>query len=285
MRRRRARVALGPGALTLLLAPGGLLYLLVFVYPIGALLAQSVQVDGHLGLAQYARVFGQPLYMTILWRTLRISAVVTALCLALGFPVALWMTRLRGTALALAVMCVLLPLWSSVLARIYAWGVLLQRTGLINQVLVATGLSARPLTLLYTEGAVVVAMVHVLLPFMILPVYSVLRAIPPDLGRAARSLGAPAWREFFAVTVPLGLPGVAAGGVIVFVMALGYFIVPALLGGPQTLLISTLINQQITAMLNWPFGAAIAAVVLATAMVVILSFNKALAVTRRAESA
>ena len=271
----------GPGVLAMLLAPAGLIYLAVFIYPIGALLGQSFTVGGQFGLAQYDRVFGQPLYMIVLLRTIRISAIVAAICLVLGFPVALWLTRLRGVALNLALVCILLPLWTSVLVRSYAWAVLLQRTGIINQALHKLGVANQPLTLLYTEGAVVLAMVHILLPFMILPIYSVLRGIPAALGQAAQSLGAPRHREFLSVILPLSLPGIMAGSVMVFVMALGYFVVPALLGGPQTMLISTLINQQISSLLNWPFGGAIGGVVLAAAVLAIAIFSKALTATHR----
>jgi mannopine transport system permease protein len=274
----------GLAALAVLLLPAALLYAGVFLYPIGALLGQSVTAAGHWSLAQYDRVFAQPLYLTILARTVRISALVTLACLLLGYPVALWLTRLRGAALAFGVACVLLPLWTSVLVRTYAWVVLLQHDGIINKTLIALGVTARPLDLLYTDGAVLVAMTHVLLPFMILPIYSVLRGIPRSLNQAALSLGAPVHREFLAITLPLSLPGVAAGSVMVFTMAIGYFVVPALLGGPRSMMISTLINQQISSMLNWPFGGAIGAVVLVLAMLVVLLFSKALASSRTAES-
>lgn len=262
--------------MVLLLLPLGALYLVAFVYPIGAFLGQSVVSPEGLTSRHFARLGEQSLYATILWRTFRISFVVTACCLVLGFPLAFWLTRLRGMAFSLAVACILLPLWTSVLVRTYAWAALLRNSGIVNSTLMSLGIIREPLTLLYTEFAVVVAMVHILLPFMVLPIYSALRAIPRDVSRAAQSLGAPAWRELLHIVVPLSLPGVAAGSVMVFVIGLGYFITPALLGGPRTLLVSTLINQQVTSVLNWSFGGALGAVLLAAAALTIVAFRKLL---------
>jgi mannopine transport system permease protein len=159
--------------------------------------------------------------------------------------------------------------------------VLLQNNGIINSILLATGIIKEPLTLLYTETAVLIAMVHILLPFMVLPIFSAIRSIPRDLSRAAQSLGAPAMKEFLHVFLPLSLPGVAAGCVMVFVVALGYFITPALLGGPRTLLVSTLINQQITSVLNWSFGGALGATLLIAAIAAIVLFRKLLSSASR----
>jgi mannopine transport system permease protein len=217
----------------------------------------------------------------ILLRTFRISLLVTIFCLLLSYPLAFWLTRLRGSAFNLAVICILLPFWTSVLVRSYAWVVLLQNKGIVNSILLATGIIQEPLKLLYTETAVLIAMVHILLPFMVFPIYSAIRSIPQDLSRAAQSLGAPAMQEFLHVLLPLSFPGVAAGCLMVFVIALGYFITPALLGGPRTLLVSTLINQQITSVLNWSFGGALGATLLIAAIAAIVLFRKLLSATSR----
>ena len=153
--------------------------------------------------------------------------------------------------------CVLMPLWTSVLVRSYAWIVLLQRNGIVNNALLDLGVDHQPLRMLYTEGAVIIAMTHVLLPFMILPIYSALRSIPPDLDAAALNLGAGTGAAFFAVTLPLSLPGVFAGSLMIFMLALGFYVTPALVGGPRTLMIATLIGQQATELLNWPFAGAL----------------------------
>lgn len=272
-----------PGLIGLLLAPAACIYVLLFVLPIGALLSKSIWGPEGLTAEHYGRLFSQPLYLTILGRTLTISLTVTALCVVLGYPLGFWLTRLKGTAFTLALACVFLPLWTSVLARIYAWSFLLQRTGVVNTVLLKLHVIQAPLTLLYDDAAVVIVMTHVLLPFMVLPIYSVMGSIPRDLGRAARSLGAGLFSEFRFVLLPLSLPGLLAGSVMVFVIGAGYFIVPVLLGGPRSLMISTLINQQILGVLNWSFGAALSALLLAIIALLLAVFSKALVVARQAE--
>lgn len=283
MRRARGGTQYGAGLIALLLLPAGVVYLALFVYPIGALLSRSVIGPQGLTLDNYARLFSQPLYLTILYRTLVISLSVTVICLVLGYPMAFWLTRLKGTAFMAAIACIFLPLWTSVLARIYAWAFLLQKTGLINGALLKLHLISAPLTLLYTDAAVMIVMTHVLLPFMILPIYSVINSIPRDLGRAAQSLGAGVVGEFRYVLLPLSLPGLLAGSVMVFVIATGYFIVPALLGGPRSLMISTLINEQVMSVLNWSFGAAIGTLLLVVVGVVLAVFARTLVIARRVE--
>jgi mannopine transport system permease protein len=266
----------------LLLAPMALLFLGLFVVPVGALLGGSVVVDGHITLNHYERVFSESVYVTVLLRTLRIAAFVTVLALLLGYPIAYAMSKLSGWRATLLLACVLIPLWTSVLVRSYAWVTLFQRNGIINETLQGLGLIGQPLELLYTEGAVLIAMTHVLLPFMVLPIFSTLRGVDPALVPAARSLGAGAFSAFRHVVLPLSVPGVAAGCVIVFVLSLGFFITPALVGGPRTQLISTLIGQQVTTLLNFGFAGALAAVLVGVTLVLVLIFNRVLRVNRGA---
>jgi mannopine transport system permease protein len=167
-----------------------------------------------------------------------------------------------------------------VLVRSYAWIVLLQRNGIINNWLTEWGMIDRPLALLHTESAVLMAMSQVLLPFMILPIYSTLRNIPQDLTRAALNLGASRTRAFLSVTLPLSLPGVAAGCMMIFVLALGFYITPALVGGPRTLMIATLISQQASELLNWPFAAAISSILLVLSLGITIAFKRLLGVER-----
>ncbi len=268
-----------PAASLLLLAPLALLLLVVFFLPIGILLSQSL-FDPGFTLEHYGRLVDEPLYRNILLRTLRIAALVTAVDLVLAYPLAYWMTRLSGTKALLVAALVVLPLWTSVLVRSYAWTVLFQRNGVINSALISLGLIDEPLELLYTEPAVLVAMAHVLLPFMVLPLYATLRGIPDDLPRAARSLGASDAAVFRHVVLPLSLPGVAAGGLIVFILSLGFYVTPALVGGPTTLMIATLIGQQALQLSNWPFAAAIATLLIALTLGLVLVFNRALRVDR-----
>jgi ABC-type spermidine/putrescine transport system permease subunit I len=169
---------------------------------------------------------------------------------------------------------VLLPFWTSILVRSYSWIVLFQSQGIINKFLLSTHIIREPLNLLHNEFAVTVGMVHILLPFMILPIYSVLKNIDPNLIRAARNLGANNFWVFVLVVFPLSLPGVGAGGMFVFILSLGFYITPALLGGPRTLMISTLIDQQINRLMNWEFSGAIAVILLLATIIMIVIFNK-----------
>jgi mannopine transport system permease protein len=269
----RGRIPLA-GSLALI-APLMLLLGWVFFLPIITFLLRSV-TEPTLTTEHYARLVSEPLYMRVLLRTVWIALATTVITLLLGYPVAVLMTRVRGRTAALVTACVLIPLWTSVLVRSYAWIVLLQRNGIINGWLTDWNVIDRPLSLLYTEGAVLMAMSQVLLPFMVLPIYSTLRNIPADLTRAALNLGASQTRAFLAVTLPLSLPGVAAGCVMIFVLALGFYITPALVGGPRTLTIATLISQQATELLNWPFAAAISSVLLALSLGVTVAFRRIL---------
>jgi mannopine transport system permease protein len=257
----------------LMLAPLLILLGAVFFYPILSLLVQSFTLPEP-STQHYARLIEQPLYIRIMIRTAILSLEVTAITLLLGYPIALAMSRLRGWPALLVTACVLIPMWASILVRSYAWIIMLQRNGVVNNLLVYSGITKKPLSLLYTEGAVLMGMSHVLLPFMILPLYSVLRGIPDDLTNAAKSLGASHLRSFVSVTLPLSLPGVFAGSLIVFVLALGFYITPALLGGPRTLMISTLISQQVTEFLNFPFAGAISTVLLVFSIGITVVFRR-----------
>ena len=258
-----------------LLAPLLVLMTGVFFVPIARLLLTSV-TEPSWTLANYQRLATEPLYAQVLLRTLWIALAATAGALLLGYPVAMLMARPRGWATLAAVACVMAPLWTSVLVRSYAWILLLDRTGAVNQALLATGLVQAPLKMLYSNGAVLVAMTHVLLPFMILPIYSSLRSLPSDLPQAARNLGAGPVRVFLNVTLPLSLPGVFAGCLIVFVMSLGFYVTPRLIGGPQTLMVATLIGQQAMDLLNWPFAGAIAFVLLLLCLGITAAFKRML---------
>jgi mannopine transport system permease protein len=263
----------GTGLSLALAAPLILLLGFAFLYPVGRLLSGSVFAP-QATATHYARILGEGLYPTIFWRTFEIAGIVAFGAFLLGYPVAWAMSRLRGWLAALVAACVLVPLWTSVLVRSYAWIVLLQRTGVANSLLLKLGIIAEPLRLIYTEGAVIMAMTHVLLPYMILPIYASLRGIPPDLARAARNLGAGAIGAFVRVTLPLSLPGVYAGALMVFILALGFYITPALVGGPRTMLISTLIGQQTTELLDWPFAGALSGVLLAATLCLVFLFRR-----------
>ena len=209
----------------------------------------------------------QRIYLDVLLRTLSISATVTLLCLALGFPVALLLTQVRERTADVLMILVLLPFWTSLLVRTAAWVVVLQREGMVNSLLLRLGLISEPLTLIYNRVGVLVAMTHVLLPFMILPLYTVLKGIPPQYMRAAGSLGAPPLTAFLRVYLPLATPGVAAGSLMVFILALGYYITPALVGGGSDQMLSYFVATYTTDTGNWGLAAALGLLMLVTTLV------------------
>lgn len=247
-----------------------------FIYPVAKLVLLSFSD----GAQSYRRLVGDALYLEVLATTVTTAGIVTSLCLLLGYPVAYAMTRLRGRAALITGACVFITLWTSVLIRSYAWIVLLQRNGIVNDLLQATGLSAGPLKLIYTQGAVIAGMTHILLPFAILPVYAALKSISGGLARASANLGADPARTFLLITLPLSLPGVFAGAVLCFVLALGFYITPALLGGPGSMLMATLIGQQTTVVLDWPFAAALSTILLSVTLLIVFLFRRALSLNK-----
>lgn len=267
-----------------LAAPFLILAFVAFILPLGSLLHESLFLPAPT-LAHYERAVTEPVYLRVMLRTLRIAASVTVLTLLLAWPLAWLMARSSGLKLAILVASVLLPLWTSVLVRTYAWMVLLQKNGVINQLLIGAGITSEPLRLLYTEGAVVLAMSHVLLPFMVLPIFSALRGIPDDYSRAAQMLGASEWATFREVIFPLSLPGVTSGCLMVFLLALGFFVTPALIGGPQQMMIATLVSQQVREMLDWSFAGALVGVLLAFVLLIAILFKRAVRLDRFVGSA
>jgi putative spermidine/putrescine transport system permease protein len=207
------------------------------------------------------------IYVDVLLRTLGISASVTLLCLLMGFPVALLLTQVSQRTADVLMVLVLLPFWTSLLVRTAAWTVVLQKEGMVNSLLMALGVISEPLALIYNRTGVLVAMTHVLLPFMILPLYNVLKAIPPQFMRAASSLGAPPATAFVRVYLPLAAPGVAAGSLMVFILALGYYITPALVGGGSDQMLSYFVATYTTDTGNWGLAAALGLLMLVTTLV------------------
>ena len=275
----RRRGQLSRGLSLLLIAPLVILLAWTFFLPIARLLLTSF-TEPTLGLSNYVRLWSEPLYLQVFIRTLSIATACTVFTLVIGYPVAMLMARHGGRFAIIATMCVLIPLWTPVLVRSYAWVILLERSGLINSTLMANGIITQPFKMLYTNGAVLMAMTHVLLPFMVLPIATALKSVPPDLPKAAMNLGAGRLRVFWSVTLPLSLPGVFAGCLIVFVMALGFYVTPALLGGPRTLMLATLIGQQARELLNWPFAGAISLVLLTLSLGITVVFKRLLRLDR-----
>ncbi len=259
----------------LLIGPLLFLFVVFYLYPLLSLIPESLMKEGRFTAEHYVHFFKQPLYSHVLVRTIRIGLTATVISFLIGYPLAYFLTEIKNQKLSnFLLVLVLLPFFTSILVRSYSWTVLFQTKGLINNFLLSHGLIKEPLALMYNEPAVLIGMVHVLLPFMVLPVHSVLRNLDRNLTRAARNLGAGPLRAFFQVTFPLSLPGVGAGVIMVFILSLGFFITPALLGGPKTLMITTLIDQQINRLMNWEFAAAIAVVLLVATIIMMVVFDK-----------
>ena len=216
----------------------------------------------------------QAVFRGILLRTLWMSLLVMAACLALGYPLA-WLIATAPPRVAPWLLgAVLLPFWTSLIVRTAAWIVLLQREGVVNAALVGAGLADAPLSLLFNRFAVVLAMVHILLPFMVLPIYASLRAMDPRLPRAALSLGAAPWRAFLRVTLPLSLPGVGAGCLMVFIQALGFYVTPALLGGPNDQMLAYFIGFYATRSVNWGMAAALSVLLLGAVAALVALYGR-----------
>jgi putative spermidine/putrescine transport system permease protein len=216
----------------------------------------------------------QQVFGRILLRTFEISAVVTVLCLLLGYPLAWWLSTLPARRANLLMILVLVPFWTSILVRVAAWVVLLQREGLVNGALMAASVIDEPLALLFNRTGVVIAMVHILLPFMILPIYSVMKSVPPSYLRAAISLGSPPLAAFFRVYVPQTLPGIGAGGLLVFILSIGYYVTPALLGGASDQMLSYYIAQYTNVDVNWGMACALGAILLAATLVLYVFYRR-----------
>ncbi len=213
-------------------------------------------------------------FSDILLRTFSISAIVTLLSIVMGYPLAYWLSTLNERRANLMMILVLLPFWTSVLVRIAAWIVLLQTNGLVNRFLMFAGLTGEPVPLLFNRLGVIIAMVHILLPFMILPLYSVMKSVPTNFVRAAVSLGSPPLAAFFRVYVPQTYPGVAAGGLLVFITSIGYYVTPALLGGAGDQMLSYYVAQYTNVEVNWGMACALGSVLLTTTLVLYAVYRR-----------
>jgi putative spermidine/putrescine transport system permease protein len=215
------------------------------------------------------RVFGR-----ILARTFAISAIVTLWCLLLAYPLAYWLTTLSARQANVLMILVLVPFWTSILVRVAAWIVLLQSEGLVNHALIGLGVIEQPLALLFNRTGVIIAMTHILLPFMILPLYSVMKSVPATYLRAAISLGSPPLAAFFRVYVPQTYPGIGAGALLVFILSIGYYVTPALLGGPDDQMLSYYIAQYTNVNINWGMACALGAMLLAATLVLYAVYRR-----------
>jgi ABC-type spermidine/putrescine transport system permease subunit I len=253
--------------------PALLVLVVLFVVPLLGILNRSVFKAGYT-LQFYRQAFGTPIYLTVIGLTFRTAAVVTLICLALGYPLAYVLVNVRPRAARLLMIVVVLPFFTSIIVRTYAWMVLLGRNGVVNQYLVALGFTDTPLPFLYNQTGVLIGMSYVLLPFLILTAYSVMRGIDPGLIRAAHSLGASRFQAFRRIFLPLSLPGIAGGTLLVFILSLGFFITPALMGGPSDIMIAMLIEREVEFTLNWSFASALAVILLLVTLVGFALYNR-----------
>lgn len=237
--------------------PGLILLTVVFLLPVILLLLRSV-TEPALGLGNYRELFHTALYGRVFLNTFLVAGAVTVITVLIGFPVAWLLVILPKRWADILFGVIVLSMWTNLLARTYAWLVLLQRTGVINKTLMALGIIDAPLALVNNFVGVVIGMTYIMLPFIILPLVATMRAIEPDLLRAAALCGAGRLQAFRRVLLPLSLPGIAAGGLLIFVMSLGYFVTPSLLGGASDMMAAELIAQLVQSLLNWGMGGAAA---------------------------
>lgn len=246
-----------------LTVPALLIVGLLMVAPIAWLLSMSfVNADGQLGVENYRLFFGEPVYRDMFVSTFVIAFVVTVICLLLGYPVAYLLAITPAPWSGLLMLAVLMPFWTSALVRTFSWLIILQRNGLVNSALVASGIIDRPIPLVHNMTGTIIGMVHIMVPFLILPLYASMKAIDMNLMRAAANLGSSPSHAFARVYLPLSMPGLVAGTIMVFVMCLGFYITPALLGGGRVKMIAQRIEESLSLYSTWGPAAALAVLLL-----------------------
>lgn len=268
---------------SLLLIIPPLIFLIIFLFiPLIRIFALSLtDADtGKLTFDSYVQLFKTNVYFKVILLTFKVGFVVTVICLLLGYPIAYAMTKCSKRVSSLIMIAVMIPFWTSLLVRTYAWMILLQSNGVINNILMGIGLIDEPLRMFKTTAGIYIGMTHILLPYMILSLYPVLSAIDTNYLSAARNLGANKAVAFFKVYFPLSIQGVAAGAILVFVMGIGYFITPSLLGGPSDTMISQMIQIQVSKLLNWQFASAVSIVLFIISMFILYASKKLMKVEK-----
>lgn len=260
-----------------LLAPATIFLFVLFFLPLAEMLILSV-TDPTVSLQHFKRIFTVPVYVNTLITTFQISLVVTVICLVLGYPLAYAITRLKLKWKVALLAIVGISFWTSFLVRTYAWLVILGANGPIAAV--ARSLGEEPPRLLFSTFAATLGMTHLMLPYMVMALYAVMSRIEPDYQRAAESLGATPFRSFLEVFLPLSLPGVINGSLLIFMVVLGFYVTPQLLGSARGAMVSQLIAEQIEELLAWGFASALAVVLLATTLVFIAIYNRVAGIDR-----
>lgn len=233
------------------------LLIFFFLVPLTGLLLRSVS-DPDWGLQNYRELVGTVTYVKVMGNTFLVASVVTVITVLVGFPVAWLLAIIPSQAARLLMNILLLSMWTNLLVRTYAWMVLLQQTGFINKMLMASGLIETPLIMVNNLVGVTIGMTYIMVPFLVMPLHATMKAIDPSILRAAAICGASQWQAFYRVLLPLAAPGLASGALMVFVMSLGYFVTPALLGGTANMMLAELIAQLVQSLLNWGLAGAVA---------------------------
>jgi putative spermidine/putrescine transport system permease protein len=264
----------------LLFVPALMLVLLFLGLPLAILAFQSFREGDSFTLMHYARIFQEPIYWRTYYDTLKISVIVTLLSIVLGFPLAYAAAVARRGWSTLILALVMLPFWTSVLVRTYAWLVVLQRRGIINTTLLNLGIIDQPLSLSHNFAAVLIGMLHVMLPFMVFPLYAAISKIPTELLQAGHSLGGSPAYVFRRVLLPLSAPGIIAGSMLVFILSLGFYLTPELLGGGKTIMVSSLVQRNVELYLQFGAASAVAMVLLLTVIVIFWAVDRVLPVEK-----
>jgi putative spermidine/putrescine transport system permease protein len=274
-----------------LIAPAGLFFLVFFLLPFGLMALLSLMTGNPLQrpnaaftLRHYERVAGDLLYLESLVETLRIGAITTLASLLLGYPIAHWLARVRSrTGHVILLMAVIAPMLTGIVVRTFAWMAILSDRGVINSTLMGLGAISAPLPLMYNELGTTIALVHIYVPFMVLTLAGVIGGIDERLEEAAMSLGASPLRAFVEVTLPLSLPGIVAGSLLVFALAISAYVTPYLMGGQQVLTLPMLIYQQVAATFNTAFASALGVLLLAVSIVLVVAYNRVMGRLARRE--
>lgn len=267
LRRDRRLERLGLFALA---SPALLAVAVVLVIPVGWLFWLSfVGADGSLSLENYERMIVRKSYARIFRDTFVVSFLTTGICMLVGYPLAYFLSQLPERAAAACMIAVLLPFWTSLLVRTYAWLVLLQKRGLVNEWAISLGIWEEPVKMVHNLTGTLIGMVHIMLPFLVLPVYGAMKAVDRDCVKAAAGLGAGPTRAFWTVFFPLSAPGLIAGSLMVFVLSLGFFVTPAVLGGGRVIMVSMQIVTNIELFVNWGAASALGVVLLALTIAVL----------------
>ena len=258
-----------------LTSPAVLCVLTIMVIPVAWLFYLSfIGSDGNFSLEHYQRMLDSKSYARIFFTTFKVSLLTTVICVFIGYPLAYFLSQLPTRVANICMLSVLLPFWTSLLVRTYSWLVLLQRKGIINQVGMDMGFWDEPLKLVHNLSGTLIGMVHIMLPFLILPLYASMKSIPQDYMKASSNLGATPTQSFWQVFFPLSMPGLMAGSLIVFILSLGFFVTPAILGGGKVIMVAMQITSNIELFFDWGAASALGVVLLVMTFAVLFIASK-----------